>query len=1089
MKSIKLFFAVLLFSFSAVLASAQNIKITGTVSDATNGEPIPYASVAIKGLMTVVETDENGHYSISASSDATLVFSFIGFHTLEIPVKGQLVLNAAMQPEAIALDNVVVVAYGVATKESLTGAVSSVSSKSIEKRPVSNVVSALEGMTSGVQINNTIGEPGSSPTIRIRGFSTINGSNSPLYVVDGVPLSGNTSDLNANDIESMSILKDAASSALYGNRASNGVVLITTKRGKNEKFSVRGTVQQGVYTRGIKEYERLDPNDWMETQWKAIRNSLLSDPAQASKYPTLAAANAQANIEIFDQIGYNIYNKPNDALFDANGKLAAGAAIKQDILGDLDWYDPIERVGYRQEYNISSDGATKMLNYFFSVNYLSEDGYVKTSDFQRFTGRANVSIQPRKWIKMGLNLSGSHRVSNLTSFEGSTSYINPFYFARNMAPIYPVHAHDLSSETGAYILDEEGNQIYDWGQYSTRPQNNGRNVAAELEWNMNKYYRNTLDGQAYVDIMFLKDFKFTLKGQLYNSNSENRSYDNSIVGDGAGSNGRAKRELYRYKNYTIQEQLSWSKDFGKHNVDVLVGHENYATRYNYLYMYKTGETFANKVDMINFSELTRGYDYENNYRTEGYIARAKYNFDNKYYVEGSYRRDGSSRFYHENRWGNFWSAGGSWIISREKWMMKLKDQINSLKLRASYGEVGNDQSVGMYGYMALYALTTNGILPAAYKSQNEALDIQWESTNSFGVALEGRFFNLFNLSVEYFDKRSKDLLFDVYLPLSSGSTSTSSATATVTKNLGTISNRGWELNFDIDPITTKDWRWNIGFNATFLKNKILTLPEQNRKDGIISGTKKYVEGGGIFDYWLYQFEGVDQMTGNSLFLINDENYYGTTPPTDPEDVRTQVPAEYLVTINGKDYTTYTTYAKQDWSGTALPTVYGSFNTSLSWKNLSFSALFTYSLGGKTYDNSYSSLMTVSSSPYAIHKDILKSWDGVPAGMTETSANRIDPNGIPVVDGYRNTYTSAGSSNRWLQNSNYLVIKNISLSYTLPERLCRKMDLSGLNFVFSIENLATFNKIQGMDPQQAFSGVISNNFTTARTFSLGVNITL
>ena len=413
--------------------------MSGVVSDFATGEAIPYATVVLKGTNKTAICDDDGNYSFIVPRNGTLIFSFMGYQEIEEPVNGKLVINAALRPEAVNLDDVVVVAYGVAKKESITGAVTQVGAKAIDKRPVSSAVSALEGNVSGVQINNTNGQPGSTPTIRVRGFTTVNGSNSPLYVVDGVPLSGSSSEINPNDIESMSILKDAASAALYGNRAANGVILITTKRGQSEKFRIRATINQGVYTRGIKEYDRLGPNDWMETQWTSVRNSLMSDPNQKM---SLEAANAQATKQFFDGGIYNIYNKSNTELFDANGKLVAGSQIKSDISGDLDWNKGVERVGYRQEYNLSGDGASKLVNFFFSMNYLNEKGYVKTSDFERYTARANVSVTPRKWFKLGLNLTGMHRNSNFTSQSSGTSYANPFYFARNMSPIFPVHAHD-----------------------------------------------------------------------------------------------------------------------------------------------------------------------------------------------------------------------------------------------------------------------------------------------------------------------------------------------------------------------------------------------------------------------------------------------------------------------------------------------------------------------------------------------------------------------------------------------------------------------------------------------------------------------
>lgn len=1078
----KLFLIVLLIScgFSGI---AQDIKITGTVYDADNKEPIPYASVSVKGTTISALAGDNGTYTISVPKDAVLLFFCMGYAQLEVPVNGQSVVNAYLNVDAQKLDDIVIVAYGTAKKESLTGAVQSVSAKSIETRPVSNVVSALEGTLSGVQINNTSGEPGSGPSIRIRGFTSVTGVNSPLYVVDGVPYDGSTADLNSSDIESISVLKDAASAALYGNRAANGVVLITTKRGKSDVFRVTADVQQGFYSRGTKEYEKVDAYDWMELRWRAIRNSYLSDPS--SKYNTPESAAEITNKEFFASGIYNIFNKTDDQVFDANGMLTAGTQIKQNIVGDLDWFKPIQRVGHRQQYNISGDGATEKSNFFFSVNYFDEKGYIKTSDIRRFTGRSNVSISPRKWVKLGLSLSGSYRESNFTSQSSSTGYANPFYFARYMAPIYPVHLHDLSSDNGDYVLDALGNRIYDWGQKYTRTQNNGRNVVYEGQLDKDKFSKLSLDGTAFTEINFLKDFTFTIKGNYQLANSQERTYNNAILGDGKGSNGRASRTIYKYKTYNFQQQLVWKKTFGNlHNVDILLGHENYSSNYIYLYGYKTGQTFADKLDLINFSEITTLTDYDSNYKTESYLSRARYNYDNKYFLEASFRTDGSSRFHPDYRWGNFWSAGFSWVISKEKWMQNISDKVNSLKFRTSYGEVGNDQSVGRYAYMALYDLTFNGQLPAAYKGQYEAKDIKWESTNSFGAGIEGRFFDRFNLSVEYFDKRSKDLLFDLFLPLSAGAIDFSVLTANVTKNIGTSSNRGWEIAFDVDVLSNDNFNWNIGANATFLKNKITKLPEQN-KDGIVSGTKKYVEGRSMYDYWLYQFVGVDQMTGKSLLEIDTDRYYGANA----EDGKAAIPAQYLVNINGKEYTTYTTYAKKDWSGSVIPKVFGSFSTNINWKNFSANAIFTYSLGGKTYDNAYSSMMGVSSSPYAIHKDALKAWNGVPEGITETSANRIDPNGIPVNDTYLDTYTSVGTSNRWLTSASYLVFKNLNVGYSLPNSLCKKLDISSLRLSCGVENLFTITARRGMDPQQSFSGVPGNYFMVARTFSFGINVTL
>ena len=521
--------------------------------------------------------------------------------------------------------------------------------------------------------------------------------------------------------------------------------------------------------------------------------------------------------------------------------------------------------------------------------------------------------------------------------------------------------------------------------------------------------------------------------------------------------------------------MNWRRTFGAHYVDALVAHEAYAYKYNYLYGYKVNETFSGKEDLVNFNEITNLTDYENNYRTESYLGRVRYNFAERYHVEAAFRRDGSSRFHPDNRWGNFWSLGASWIISEENFLKKY-DWIDMLKLRASYGEVGNDAGVSYYGYMSLYTIAQNANQAALYKSQNEASDIKWETTSSFGIALEGTLFDRLNFTFEYFDKRSRDLLFDVNLPLSVGGTTSDSAEATITQNLGSVSNRGVEIDIDGDIIRNRNWVWNLGLNATFIKNKIVRLPEQHRENGLINGTKKYMEGHGVYDFWMYQYVGVDQMTGNSLYLPDLEAYSIE-----------EIPEEYLVQIGDNYYTTYTTYAKRDWSGSAIPKVYGSISTSLQWKNLAFSALFTYSLGGKIYDYSYASLMGMTSNPSAAHKDILNSWKGIPEGMTEDSPNRIDPNGTPIIN-YELSSRNNAQSTRFLTNASYLVIKNLTLSYDFPKSLIQKIDLKSLRLNASVENLATFTHRKGMNPQQNFSGTSSDVLVTPRVFTIGLNVT-
>lgn len=1065
-------------------ALAQS-TVSGTVFSSEDDSPIIGASIKIQGTKMGAATDIDGKFRLeNVKKGATLVVTYIGMQTKT--VKAGENMKIYMTSDSKSLDEVVVqVAYGAAKKSTLTGAVTQVDSKQIEVRPVSSVTSALEGTTSGVQINSTYGQPGEEPSIRIRGFGTVNGSATPLYVLDGVPFGGNISDLNSNDIESITVLKDAASCALYGNRASNGVILITTKRGKGEKMAFNLKVNQGTYSRGIKEYKVLNAKEFMETSWLNLRNSRISagdDQATANAY-------ASKNL-INDELYLNIYNKADDQLFDANGKLVSDAQILDGYADDLDWYDNAIRDGYRQEYNFSGSQASAKSDYYFSVGYLNEKGYVTNSDFDRLTGRAAMNFRPKKWLNTGFTISGSHQKSNITNGNSSASYTNAFMFCRDIAPIYPVHLHNAD---GSYQLDSFGNKQYDSGSYTdengnpvlTRNQYQDRHVIWENELNENKSFRNTIQSSAYMDLKFLNDFTFTVKGELNVRNNENRTYNSALIGDGKGNNGRTSRSIYRYKNYTFQQQLNWNHTFGNHTVGVLLGHENYSYFYDYTYIYKTNQTFAGQDNLDNFTNLTNGSGYSNRYRTESYLGRVRYDYQEKYNVEASFRRDGSSRFAKESRWGNFGSIGASWVVTKEDFMKPIT-WVNNLKLRANYGLVGNDAGAGYYSYMALYASKQNHNKGAYYLSQLANTKLKWETGASFGIGVDARLFNRWNISAEYFDKRNKDLLFNVYLPLSAGATSSSSAEATITENMGTISNRGFEINTDVDIFKNKDWTVNLSANASFIKNKIVELPEQD-KDGIISGIYKIAEGKSRYEFFTYTYVGVDQMTGNSLYKANLENYHVTTADgqtvgnADGNDI-----SKYVTQIGNEYYVNNTSYALKEYHGSAIPKVYGSFAPSVRYKDLSLSLMFTYSIGGKVYDAVYSSLMSTGTTPSNYHKDILKSWSEIPSGMTEDSQDRIWYGGIPQINSSM-TSTNNATSSRWLTDASYLVLKNINMSYSLPKAWVNALTLESIRLNLSCENAFTCTKRRGMNPQQSFNGYQYNYLVTPRVFTIGVDV--
>lgn len=531
----------------------------------------------------------------------------------------------------------------------------------------------------------------------------------------------------------------------------------------------------------------------------------------------------------------------------------------------------------------------------------------------------------------------------------------------------------------------------------------------------------------------------------------------------------------------------------------MVGHENYDYKRNNDIIQKKNENFPGVEELSNFTTTTYSEGNEDTYRIEGYFTRARYNYNDTYFAEASYRRDGSSIFHADHRWGNFWSAGIGWMLSNEAFLKDVS-WLDRLKLRFSYGQVGNDNfgsNNGLYQWMSLYSPAVNGGAAAYYKVQNENLELKWETNSSLNAGLEARLFDRINLNFEYYDKRSNDLLFQFIQPLSAGATNASTGYSTVWKNIGDVSNRGWEFSIDGDIIRNREWEWNIGLNLSKVKNKIGRLPDKDREEGIMTGDyQKIKEGYSLYEFWLYQYAGVDQMTGRSVYLPDFDTYYiagedGKTPVNGEEntDGKTAIPTTSWVNINGQYYTGDPRYARKDWSGSALPKISGSFTTSLRWKDLSLSALMNFSCGAKVLDRPYQTLTSVGM--HSLSTDLQKAWTGVPEGMTETSPNRIDPSGVPQVnlDATINGYSIPQASTRYIVSGDYFSIKNITLSYRLPAAWSKRLTLGSIRVHAAIENAALFSKRKGLNPVQTLDGIVNNYTSIARTFSFGVNINL
>jgi TonB-linked SusC/RagA family outer membrane protein len=1024
---------------------AQEKTIKGVASDA-NG-PMPGVNVVVKGTKRSTQTGFDGSYSISAKEGEVLRFSFIGMNDMLVTVGSGNTVNAKMQGKASErLEEVVVVAYGKSKKSSYTGSATQIKGEKLEDRALTNVLSGIEGAVSGVQIQSGAGQPGSSPSVRIRGFSSINGSNTPLYVVDGVPFTGDINTINASDVESMSILKDAASTSLYGSKAANGVVIITTKTGKSVEDKFTLNISSGVSSRSIPEYERIDAFQYYPIIWEGIRNSRpMTTPAE------ITAANLYASTNVPVLLVTNPFNVPNNTIVGTDGKLNPNASLL--YADDLDWEKQLRRAGVRRSADFSYQGKTERTNYYASLSNLNEEGSIKGSDFKRTTARVNVNTKFKEWFKTGVNLSGILTDSNLAvdGVDNSTSFNNPFRTIRYMGPIYPVLDHQAN---GDVVLDGAGNPVYSTVRGSGA--SNGRNVVYETLNNVDEDKGMTINARTYVELKFLKDFAFKTNLALDKSMYNNVTYWNPVIGDGA-PDGLSTRDNSIFTGVTFNQILEYNKEVKGHNFSALFGHESFDYETNYLTGTKRVQVATGNTEFINFVTTSELNSYTRNYSTESYFSRLGYNYQEKYILSGSYRKDGSSKFAKDYRWGDFWSVGLAWSIGKESF---LEDAtwINDLKLRTSFGEVGNDSHTSNNGLNFYISSPTfslgfdNASEGGIISNGAGAPNLQWEKNTQSDIGLEfGLFGNRLRGTVEYYKRKTDGLIFQVPNPLTAGLDNR-------TENVGSMFNDGFEVSLDGTILRNESFSWNLNINAATIRNEITALPQTE----IITGTKKYTVGSSIYDYWLRDWYGVDPADGYALYIADPK----LTPVGDPT----------LRVVNGVNVTTDQNKAQYHYAETSLPDLYGSFTNTFKYKGVQLDFMFTYQLGGKTYDSNYQALMhTGNNYGSALSVDILNRWQK-PGDITD----------VPRMDVNRNTQSSA-ASDRWLIDSDYLSFRQVNLSYDMPKDLVSKIGVDGMKLFVNGENLVMFTKKEGMDPGQNFNGTTQNRFSPARIISLGLNL--
>lgn len=1033
----------LLLALTVQFSFAQEKTITGVVSDA-NG-PLPGVNVVVKGTQRGVSTGFDGSYSIRAKEGETLVYSFMGMRDISKIVGASNVINTILQDDSKQLTEVVVVAYGTQKKSNVTGSIAKIKSESIEKRPLTNLSSAIEGATAGVIVTSGSGQPGSGQDIRIRGFGSVGGSNSPLYVVDGIPINGDLSGINPQDIDNISILKDAGSTALYGNKASNGVVLVTTKKGKSAKGSIRMNVGTGVVTRGNQEYDRLNPFQYYEVFWDARRNGLL----YALTNPQTPAQAAQnATNDIFGLLQSNPFNVANNQIVGLDGKINPNAQLIYRS-ADLDWQKSIQRVGLIKTADLSFDGKTEKGDFYASLSYLDQEGYIINSDFNRVSGRLNASNNVLKWLKTGVNIGANLSRGNQAQANDDTnaSFVNPFRFTRTMGPIYPIYELDAN---GDYILDSNGQKIY---AIDTRPSgaNSGRHILAETKLNRDRDERNSFNGKAFFELTLAKGLKLTNNLSYEIENLNNSVFWNPLVGDGQPS-GYAAKTNDRITTVAYNQLLNYNfKLSDLHNFDVLVGHESQEFKFQRLFADKRGLIFEGNTELDNFSQNASISSYTDSFSEESFFSRLNYEFSDRYNLSLSARRDGSSRFSEDNRWGNFWGAGLAWNVSNESFL-KDATSVNELKLRASYGELGNNRGIGYYPYKDLAGLGYNNQAePGVVISNLGAKDLKWEKSKHLDVALDFGFFNRLRGTVGYYHKESSDLIFNVPLPLSNGGTVYGDD---IPKNIGNMVNKGFEVEINYDLFKKQDFKWTVTLNASTLKNEITKLPPG--QDVIPQGTKQLKVGRSLYDYYIRDWYGVDPADGAGLFVAQDPNATGVR------------------IINGVAVTPNSNNAKFVYAGSVIPDYFGSFSSNLKYKNFGLDIMTTYQIGGKNLDTNYQSLMNTSSYGAALHVDNLDRWQQ-PGDVTS----------VPRADATMGGQWAA-TSDRFLVDASFFSLRQVNLYYDFPKLLTDKIDASNVRIFVNGENLFNINARKGFVQQQSFTGNTSNNYIPSRVVTLGVN---
>lgn len=983
------------------LVNAQVSKVTGNVTSEEDGLPVVGASVLVKGTTVGTVTDIDGNFTLTnvPSSAKTLVISFIGMQTQEVAVKSM--VKVVLKSDAQALDEVVVTGYGVQRKASFTGAASIVGEDAIAKKNDANFVKVLEGTVPGVQMNNSTSMPGVWGSVYIRGRASLNSGTQPLYVIDGMPVNSDTdamsskdnnmvdpmSSINPSDIESITVLKDAAATAIYGSRAANGVIVVTTKKGSEGKFNLNLDVKQGFVSMG---------NNNMDF------------------------ANAEESMKLFTD-GLTAYQGGD---WQENYDYLADKYFGWDRKTSTDWMDAITRKGYYQDYNLSAQGRNGNTGYYVSLGYLNTDGLVIGSDMERFSGRMNLDSK-FKWATIGVNTSYSYSTQNGFSLSTGGAMSSPLTAAiSSQTPMDPVYDsegnyNNINMYNPVALMDEDAGELNE-----NKMQTINLNPYLQVDFGLGIYAKTTLG----VNLTDLRQYQYW--SALYNPQAMDYN--------GLGQQYNSRNTVITWNNV-----FGWNHKFAdKHDVSVMLGQEMQKKSYYYEYYAKSDFPFADSgMRDLTTAGTDQGSEYyKKEARLASYFMDAHYSYADKYYLSGSYRRDGSSVFGSDTRWGNFWSVGGKWRISGEDFLIG-NNVITNATLRASYGTVGN-QDIDWYAARGFYGSGYNynqmpGMIPVSISNQ----ELTWEVSKKFDVGFDLSLWHRLHFTFDFYNEITSDALFQVPLSMTTGMTETY-------QNIGKIRNHGIEFSVNASILQTKDWTWSAYANLTWNENEVIKLST----DEPIEYTYQIIEEGRPYtQFKMKEYAGVDRETGKPLWYLNE---------------------------TGDETTSDYNAAAKRYVGDADPDVLGGFGTNLRWKDIDFGLSFNYRLGGKVFDSGAAFTGFGMAFRTPLEDVALNSW-------TEENKDAKYPQYI-----YKDPYNATSTSSRFLYSGNYLRISNLTLGYTLPKKWTEKVLIQRLRAYISVDNLYTFtaSDFVGYNPETSANGVIAWQYPATRTFIGGIQLT-